>query len=89
MSLSDGRGPTSHRSPIAGYGVESKGSASVLWIGEAYRAAEEFEKADDAFKAVIAIDEYSDVAEQAREALSSLLGSAIRRGVERQADRMR
>ena len=62
--------------------LNPKDQQAFFGLGEAYRAAEEFEKADDAFKAVIAIDEYSDVAEQAREALSSLarLGYQMRGG---------
>jgi Flp pilus assembly protein TadD len=57
-------------------------------LGEAYRAAEKYKEADDAYKAVIAIDEYSEFAKQAQEALSALaqLGYRQRGGTTGRSD---
>ena len=68
--------------------LNPKDQQAFFGLGEAYRAAEKYKEADDAYKAVIAIDEYSEFAQNAQEALSSLahLGYLMRGGATGRSD---
>lgn len=52
--------------------LNSKDQQAFFGLGEAYRVAERLEDADAAYRQVVAMDEFNDMAKRAKERLSSL-----------------